>query len=67
MKITIASGKGSTGKTTLSTNLSSYFTSLGKKVVLADLDVEEPNSSLFLDTKLKEENIAYKMIPNWVK
>jgi len=66
MKITIASGKGGTGKTTLSTNLSSYLTTLGKKVVLADLDVEEPNSSLFLDTKLKEENIAYKMIPNWV-
>jgi len=66
MKITIASGKGGTGKTTLSTNLSSYFTTLGKKVVLADLDVEEPNSSLFLDIKLKKEHIAYKMIPNWV-
>lgn len=66
MKITIASGKGGTGKTTLSTNLSSYLTTLGKKVVLVDLDVEEPNSSLFLDTKLEEENIAYKMIPNWV-
>jgi len=67
MKITIASGKGGTGKTTLSTNLSAYLTSLGKNVILADLDVEEPNSSLFLNTKLKEQYIAHKMIPKWVE
>lgn len=65
MKITIASGKGGTGKTTLSTNLSSYLASLGAKVVLADLDVEEPNSTLFLKGDLKEEQVSYKMIPKW--
>ena len=55
MKITIASGKGGTGKTTISTNLASYLTSLGKQIVLADLDVEEPNGALFLEAKLVED------------
>jgi len=65
MKITIASGKGGTGKTTISTNLSSYLSSLGKKVVLADLDVEEPNSALFLNSTLEDTQVSNKMIPSW--
>ncbi len=65
MKITIASGKGGTGKTTISTNLSSYLASMGKKVVLADLDVEEPNSALFLNSQLINEKVSNKMIPSW--
>ena len=65
MKITIASGKGGTGKTTVSSNLTHYLASLGKKVVLADLDVEEPNSALFLDTVLTKTQVANKMIPKW--
>ena len=65
MKITIASGKGGTGKTTISTNLSSYLSSLGKKVVLADLDVEEPNSALFLNSTLEDTLVSNKMIPSW--
>lgn len=65
MKITIASGKGGTGKTTISTNLSSYLSSLGKKVVLADLDVEEPNSALFLNSTLEDIQVSNKMIPSW--
>ena len=56
MKITIASGKGGTGKTTLSTNLTSYLSSLGERVVLADLDVEEPNSALFLRGDLEKSS-----------
>ncbi len=65
MKITIASGKGGTGKTTLSSNLTSYLASLGEKVVLVDLDVEEPNSALFLDAKLVYSKVSNKMIPKW--
>ncbi len=65
MKITIASGKGGTGKTTIATNLSSYLSSLGKKVVLADLDVEEPNSALFLNSTLEDTQVSNKMIPSW--
>jgi len=65
MKITIASGKGGTGKTTVSSNLTTYLASLGKKVVLADLDVEEPNSALFIDSTLVNTKVSNKMIPQW--
>jgi len=65
VKITIASGKGGTGKTTLSTNLTSYLATQNQAVVLADLDVEEPNSALFLKGKLENEQVCHKMIPKW--
>ncbi|MEA3451355.1 MAG: ATP-binding protein [Bacteroidota bacterium] len=64
MKIAIASGKGGTGKTTLSTNLALYL-SQKQKVLLADLDVEEPNSGLFISGELVEEEIKYNMVPQW--
>lgn len=64
MKIAIASGKGGTGKTTLSTNLTAFFAE-SERVVLTDLDVEEPNSGLFIKGELVQEEIKYKMIPKW--
>jgi len=67
MTITIASGKGGTGKTTVSSNLSFYLASKGENVVLADLDVEEPNSSLFIKGKEVNKEIAYTMKPVWVE
>lgn len=66
MKIAIASGKGGTGKTTLSTNLSSFFAE-EENVVLVDLDVEEPDSGLFLKANLISEEDKYKEIPKWEK
>ena len=45
MIISIASGKGGTGKTTVATNLAM---SVGPDVQLLDCDVEEPNSHLFI-------------------
>ncbi len=66
MKIVIASGKGGTGKTTLSTNISSYL-SKTRKVILADLDVEEPNSSIFIKGEIFLQEKKYKMIPVWDK
>lgn len=63
MKIAIASGKGGTGKTTLSTNLAAYL-SRKHPVVLTDLDVEEPNSGLFLQSKLIHSQDMFKMVPD---
>lgn len=45
MIISIASGKGGTGKTTVATNLA---IAIGSDVQLLDCDVEEPNSHLFI-------------------
>jgi MinD superfamily P-loop ATPase len=64
MKIAIASGKGGTGKTTLATNLAAYLAE-EVEVGLVDLDVEEPNSGLFIKGKLVHEEDKYKMIPEW--
>ena len=66
MKIAIASGKGGTGKTTLSTNLAKFLAE-EFPVVLIDLDVEEPNSGLFLEGSLRESQDKFKMIPQWVE
>lgn len=64
MNIAIASGKGGTGKTTLAVNLSTYLAE-EEVVVLSDLDVEEPNSGLFIQADLLHEEDKYKMVPEW--
>jgi MinD superfamily P-loop ATPase len=56
MRIAIASGKGGTGKTTVSVNLAR---TMGVPVQLLDCDVEEPNTHLFLKgDKVKEEIVT---------
>lgn len=50
MKIAVLSGKGGTGKTTVSTNLA-----LALKANYIDCDVEEPNGFLFLNPKIDTE------------
>lgn len=52
MNIAVASGKGGTGKTTVSVNLARM---LGSKVQLLDCDVEEPNAHLFFQAEPKEK------------
>ena len=66
MKIAIASGKGGTGKTTVATNLASFIAE-EDKVVLVDLDVEEPNSGLFIRGNLILQEDKFKMVPHWIK
>ncbi len=66
MKIAIASGKGGTGKTTVSTNLASLL-SQQETIVLTDLDVEEPNSGLFISGEIVHQEDKFKMIPQWEK
>ena len=60
MIISIASGKGGTGKTTLAVNLT-Y--ALEDNVQLLDCDVEEPNGHLFLNRDIQKEYAAYTTIP----
>ncbi len=59
MIISVASGKGGTGKTTVSTNLAR---SIGN-VQFFDFDVEEPDSNIFLKTKIFEEENVNVLIP----
>ncbi len=51
MIISVASGKGGTGKTTVSTNLA---VSLKSDVQLLDCDVEEPNAHLFIQPVIEK-------------
>jgi MinD superfamily P-loop ATPase len=55
MKIAVASGKGGTGKTTVSILLFHYIEKwLNESVRLVDCDVEEPNDALFFSNKILE-------------
>lgn len=59
MIITIASGKGGTGKTTFAVNLAYALSGAGKNVRLLDCDVEEPNDHLFVNPEWEgEENVT---------
>jgi len=63
MIISVASGKGGTGKTTLSLAISSYIAKKGGTVQLLDCDVEEPNANLFLKTGADNTENVYSLVP----
>lgn len=64
MKIAIASGKGGTGKTFISTNLFNVLEKKGINVALVDCDAEEPNCRLFLtEGKLEAIHEVNQKIP----
>jgi len=58
--ISIASGKGGTGKTTVATNLAC---ALEENVQLLDCDVEEPNAHLFLNPYIEQKQSVTVPIP----
>jgi MinD superfamily P-loop ATPase len=60
MQIAIASGKGGTGKTTLSVALA---LAAGKPVALLDCDVEEPNDALFLKPEITSRKPVSVLVP----
>ena len=63
--IAVASGKGGTGKTTLSVSLYNMLSEhLNGNVQLIDCDVEEPNDLLFFpEPDLADEKTIYKSLP----
>ncbi|WP_320168033.1 ATP-binding protein [Mangrovibacterium marinum] len=63
MKIAIASGKGGTGKTLVSTNLYNVIRQTGQKTRLIDCDAEEPNVCEFIRGKVEEETLTTTHIP----
>lgn len=63
MKIAIASGKGGTGKTTISTSLALTLHSSGKSISFFDCDVETPNAHLFLNPVFTKEEDVSILIP----
>ena len=60
MIISVASGKGGTGKTTVATNLAA---ALGREVQVLDCDVEEPNSHLFLKPEWESSEAVTTFVP----
>ena len=60
MIISVASGKGGTGKTTISTNLAF---SLDEDVRFLDCDVEEPNAHIFIKPDIRKVEKVHILVP----
>lgn len=65
MVITVASGKGGTGKTTFSVNLAYALAGRGERVRLLDCDVEEPNDHLFIRPVFEKRAGVSVLKPIW--
>lgn len=62
--VAVASGKGGTGKTTVSANLACVAAESGIEVTYVDCDVEEPNGHLFLRPRLSSRHSVYVPVPS---
>jgi MinD superfamily P-loop ATPase len=63
MIVTIASGKGGTGKTTVALGLALSLVNNPARPLYLDCDVEEPNAALFLRPALQECREVGQMVP----
>lgn len=61
--ITVASGKGGTGKTTVATNLAATLAWMGQSVLYLDADVEEPNGHIFIKPEIEQEKVITRPVP----
>jgi MinD superfamily P-loop ATPase len=61
MRITVASGKGGTGKTTIATSLA--LSLAARQPILLDCDVEAPNAHLFLNPIIENRTEVSLLIP----
>lgn len=65
MIVSIASGKGGTGKTTIATNLALFLSfEKSQEIGFLDCDVEEPNAHIFLDPKIETSKPVSLPIPD---
>jgi MinD superfamily P-loop ATPase len=62
MIISVASGKGGTGKTTVAVNLALALQA-DQAVQFLDCDVEEPNAHFFLKPQIEESQDVFTLIP----
>lgn len=69
LALTFCSYKGGAGRTTTAVNVAYHLASMGKKVVIVDLDVEGPGLGSILDVKdelLEEKGLHRFLLDEWL-
>jgi len=67
MRVAVASGKGGTGKTLVSTSLAWLLAREGHRVAYVDADVEAPNGHLFLHPELSDHRRYARPVPQLIR
>ena len=67
MRVAVASGKGGTGKTLVSTSMAWLLARDGHPITYVDADVEEPNGHRFLHPDLVEHQRYARPVPELIR